>query len=157
MSTEFADAAGAVEEVAVSAAKVAKQVVADPVGSARKQVRGFERRSARAARKINRRFARISSLRPETMNVWGLELNGAFPEKAAVKGLHLVRLQARRKDGMGEVAKSTLRVLHTSFRVIARVATRLEQATDVSAGAQTAVRGSVRKRAPRRRAVRRAA
>jgi len=159
MSTEFSDAASAVEEVAASAAKAARKVAADPVGTARKQVRVIERRGAKVARRINHRVnARIRALTPEKVDVWGLELNTRFPERAAVKGLHLVKAQARREDGMGRVAKGALRLLHSSFKSIARVATRFEQASELTAHA-AAPRAAARTRAPRRtvrRPVRRA-
>src|SRR6202171_2150320 len=101
MSTEttFTDAATTVEEVAFGAAKTAAEVPSDPIGSARKQVKGFERKGAPTARKLNRRFnARLNAILPEKVTLWGLELNGKLPEKVAIKGLHLAKLQANRKD-----------------------------------------------------------
>jgi hypothetical protein len=142
MSTELKETAEVIEELATSA---------------RKQVRGFERKSTRAARRINRRFnAQVRSLAPEKVNVWGLELNSKLPEKAAVKGLHLVRLQARREDRMGVVAKRALHMLNTSFKTIVRVATRFEQASELTPHHAAAVKPAARPRA-RRHTVRRAA
>ena len=142
MSTELKETAEVIEEIATSA---------------RKQVRGFERRSTRAARRINRRInAQVRSLAPEKLNVWGLELNSKLPEKAAVKGLHLVRLQARREDRMGVVAKRTLHMLNTSFKTIVRVATRFEQASELAPRHAATVKPAARPRA-RRHTVRQAA
>jgi hypothetical protein len=155
MSTQFSDAASAVEEVATSAAKVARKVAADPVGTARKQVTVIERRSARVARRINHRVnARLRTLTPEKVDVWGLELNTRFPERAAVKGLHIVKAQSRRNDPMGRIAKGTLRLLHASFRSIARLATRFEQASEPVTPHAPAHRPAPRKAAPRRRVAR---
>jgi hypothetical protein len=158
MSTEFGDTAAAIEEVAIGAAKVAREVASDPVGSARKQVKGFERKGAGAAHRINRRFnSRLRALRPEKVHVWGLELNGKLPENAAVKGLHLVKIQARRHDGRGQFAKRALHILNVSFKTIARVATRFEEETEVTVRHHAPVTRASRKRATSRSAVRRAA
>jgi hypothetical protein len=69
MNTELdqiADTAGetatTVAEVAFGAAKTVREVASDPIGSARKQVKGLERKGTPAARKINRRFnARLNA------------------------------------------------------------------------------------------------
>ena len=157
MSTEikFADAATTVEEVAFGAAKTAAEVASDPIGSARKQVRGFEKKGAPTARKVNRRFnARLNAILPEKVTLWGMELNEKLPEKVAIKGLQLVKLQARRQDVVGDVAKRTLRIFNGSFKTIARTATRLEQATAVSPLRVPAARPAVarKRRTARRRA-----
>jgi len=158
MSTNFAEAANAVEEVAVGAATAARKVAARRVRPAQRQVRKIERRGALVARRINHRVtARIRALTPDRVGVWGIELNGQFPEKAGVKGLHLVKARARRHDRMGEVAKRTLMVLNASFKAIAGMATRFEQASELTAVHPAAVKSAVRKRAPRRRKVRHAA
>jgi len=158
MATEFADAVSAVEEVAQSAAKAAKKVASSPVRSARRQVKGIERRSARVARRINHRVnARLHKLAPEGVGVWGIALNDRFPEKAALKGLHLVKVRARHDDNMGMVAKRTLRVLHASFKAIAKMATRFEEASVLPVVQHAAPKPAARARATRRRVVRRAA
>jgi hypothetical protein len=163
MSTEinFGDAATTVEEVAIGAARAAAEVASDPIGSARKSVRGFERRGAPTARKVNRRFnARLNAILPEKVTLWGLEVNEKLPEKFAIKGLHLVRLQARRQDVVGDVAKRTLRIFNGSFRTIARTATRFEQATELAPRRQTTAKPAVvkaRRTTRRRTAKRRAA
>jgi hypothetical protein len=159
MSTEIklGDTATTVEEVAIGAAKAAAEVASDPIGSARKQVKGLGRKGAPTARKVNRRFnARLNALLPENMTVWGMELNGKLPEKVAIKGLHLVKVQARRQDAVGDVAKRTLRIFNGSFKTIARTATRLEQATELTTHREPATR-PVARRARRTTARRRAA
>jgi hypothetical protein len=163
MSTEttFAGAATTVEEVAFGAAKTAAEVASDPIGSARKQVKGFERKGAPTARKVNRRFnARLNAILPEKVTLWGLEVNGKLPEKVAIKGLHLVKVQARRQDMVGDVAKRTLRIFHGSFKTIARTATRFEQASTLAPRREAAAKPAAVKRTrrtTRRRTARRRA
>jgi len=160
MSTEikFGDAATMVEEVAIGAAQTAAEVASDPIGSARKSVRGFERKGAPTARKVNRRFnARLNAILPEKVTLWGIEVNDKLPEKVAIKGLQLVKVQARRQDMVGGVAKRTLRIFNGSFKTIARTATRLEQASELTARRETAAKPAVVKTTRRRTAKRRAA
>ncbi len=198
MSTEFeqiADTAGetatTVAEVAFGAAKTVAEVASDPIGSARKQVRGLERKGTPGARRVNRRFnARLNAatapakdaartintrlakaakraekvangLMPERMQVWGVDVNGKLPEKVAIKGLQLVKVQARRQDAVGDVAKRALRVFNGSFKTIAKTATRLEHATELTtrhpAADKPATRKVTRTRRTRRTAVRRRA
>ena len=97
----MSDTVTTIEEVAVGAAESAAEVAKNPLKSARKQVKGFERRGAPAVRRINKR---LSALLPEKVSVFGMEVNGKLPEKVAVKGLHMVKLQAKRKDVVGDVA-----------------------------------------------------
>ena len=160
MSTEikFGEAATMVEEVAIGAAQTAARVASYPIGSARKSVKGFEKKGALTARKVNRRFnARLNAILPEKVTLWGLEVNEKLPEKVAIKGLHLVKLQARRQDVVGDVAKRTLRIFNGSFKTIARTATRLEQASELTPHREAAARPTVTVRRPRRRVARRRA
>ena len=153
MSTDFSDTATAVEEFAIGAAKSAAEVASDPIGSARKQARIFERKGTPAVRKINRR---LNAMIPDRLTVFGVEVNGRLPEKMAIKGLQLVKGQARRQDLVGGVAKRTLRIFNGSFKTIARTAGRLEQASELSTHRQAPstrpVRRSARSRSARRRA-----
>ncbi len=148
MSSEFGETATTVEEVAVGAVRSAAEVASDPVRSARKQVRNFERKGAPVVRRINRR---LTAMIPERITVLGVEVNGKLPENLAVKGLHLVQGQARRHDPVGGVAKRALRVFNASFKTIARTATRLEQASELSVRAAQAAPNPPR-RVTRRRA-----
>jgi hypothetical protein len=134
ISDSAGDTATTVAEVAFGAAKTVAEVASDPIGSARKQVKGLERKGTPAARRVNRRFnARLNALMPDRITVLGVEVNGKLPEKVAIKGLHLVKVQARRQDVVGDVAKRALRIFNGSFKTIAKTATRLEQATATSA------------------------
>jgi hypothetical protein len=192
MNTEFdqiADSAGetatTVAEVAFGAAQTVREVASDPIGSARKQVKGLERKGTPAARKVNRRFnARLNAatapakdaaktinanfakaakraekvangLLPERITLWGMEVNGKLPEKVAIKGLHLVKVQARRPDMVGDVVKRTLRIFNGSFKTIAKAATRLEQATELRTQRPAATKSATRR--PRRATARRRA
>jgi hypothetical protein len=152
MSMNFGDTATAVEEVAVGAAESAAEVVSHPVGSARRQVRSFERKGAPAVRRINRR---INALLPDRLTVFGVEVNDKLAEKLAIKGLHAVRGQARRDDLVGGVAKRTLRIFNGSFKTIARTATRLEEASQLAPHREASskpVARRIRRRTVRRRA-----
>jgi hypothetical protein len=192
MNTELdqiADSAGetatTVAEVAFGAAQTVREVASDPIGSARKQVKGLERKGTPAARKVNRRFnARLNAATapakdaartinanltkaakraekvangflPERITLWGMEVNGKLPEKVAIKGLHLVKVQARRPDMVGDVVKRTLRIFNGSFKTIAKAATRLEQATELRTQRPAAARARTRR--PRRATARRRA
>jgi hypothetical protein len=152
MNTEFADTATAVEEFAVGAAKTAAEVAGDPVGAARKQARNFGRKGTPTVRRINRR---LSALIPDKIVVFGVEVNDKLPEKLAVRGLQMVKVQARRQDLVGGVAKRTLRIFNGSFKTIARTATRLEQATALNHQRQAESKSPPRRsrsRSARRRA-----
>lgn len=153
MATEISDTATAVSEFAVGAAKTAAEVANNPVGTARRQVRSFERKGAPTVRRINRR---LNALMPNRLTLFGVPVNGKLPEKMAIKGLHMVKLQARRPDVIGDVAKQTLRAFNGSFKTIARTATRLEEASELTPHRET-VRKPVTRRARRRTARRRAA
>jgi hypothetical protein len=75
-----------------------------------------------------------------------------LPERIVLKGLQLVKAQARRQDPVGDVAKRALRIFNGSFKTVARVASRLERAS------QTPVRHPAtasRSRITRRRSTRR--
>src|SRR6266511_5074937 len=148
MNTQFSDTATAVEEVAVGAAQAAVEVASDPIGAVRKQARSFERKGTPAGRRINRR---LNAFIPEKVTFLGIEVNQKLPEKLALKGLQLVKVQAKRQDMVGGVAKQTLRIFNGSFKTIARTATRLEQASDLtpqpSKPAIRPRRGSARRRA----------
>lgn len=148
MVTEFSDAATEVEEVAVGAAKSAAEVASHPIRSARKQVKSFERKGTPTIRRINRR---LSALIPDRLTVFGVEVNGKLPEKFAVKGLQLVKVQARRPDVVGDVAKQTLRIFNGSFKTIARTATRLEEASTLTPRRTTESKPARRSRRTSRR------
>jgi ElaB/YqjD/DUF883 family membrane-anchored ribosome-binding protein len=183
---QIADSAGetatTVAEVAFGAAQTVREVASDPMGTARKQVKGLERKGTPAARKVNRRFnarlnaatapakdvakninARLSAaaqmandLMPERIKVLGVEVNGKLPEKVVIKGFELVKLQARRRDMVGSVAKRSLRIFNGSFKTIAKTASRLEHATELR-HAPVAKKTVVTKATTRTRRVRRTA
>ena len=154
MNAEFSDTATAVEEFAVGAAQAAAEVASDPVGAARKQARSFGRKGTPAVRRINRR---LNALIPQKVSIMGVEVNDRLPEKLAIKGLHMVRSQARRQDMFGGVAKRTLRIFNGSFKTIARTATRLEQASELTPAASATRATSARKRSRSTRTARRRA
>ena len=154
MSAEFSDTATTVEEVAMGAAQAAAEVANDPLRAARKQVRSFGRKGTPAVRRINRR---LNALIPQKVSIMGVEVNDRLPEKLAIKGLHMVKIQARRQDMLGGVAKRTLRIFNGSFKTIARTATRLEQASELTPAASATRRTTARKRSRSTRTARRRA
>ncbi len=116
------------------------------MGKARKQVRGLERKGTPAARKLNRQLTNQfnAATAPAKDAVKGIakKLDQAsksastvagdlLPERIVLKGLQLVKVQAKRQDPMGEVATQALKIFNGSFKTIARVANRLERASEL--------------------------
>ncbi|TMC97546.1 MAG: hypothetical protein E6I58_08445 [Chloroflexi bacterium] len=161
------DITSTVEEVAFGAARTAREVAADPIGSARKQVKDLERKGTPSARKANRRLsARINAATaPAKEAVMGFAETASnvaselLPERIAIKGLQLVKFQARRQDPVGDVAKRALRIFNGSFKTVARVASRLERASELPARSSATASKSrtTRRRSTRRTSSRRSA
>jgi len=157
MSTDIST----VEEVAFGAARTAAEVAADPIGTARKQVKGLKRKGSPTARKVNRQLTEqinaatapaVDAVRSfgKTAEKVAADL---LPERIAMRGLHVVKVQAKRQDQVGEVAKRTLKMFNGSFKTIARVANRLEKASELPAPASrktTTPRRSARRTTARR-------
>jgi hypothetical protein len=160
MSTDIKDVTDTVEEVAFGAAETAVRVASDPVGSVRRQVKNLERKGTPAARKVNRRLnAQLESATAPAKDAFKTITKTAervaselVPEKVVIRGLRLVKVQAKRPDMVGDVAKKTLRFFNRSFKTVARVANRLESASET--GPRTA---APRSAAPASRATRRTA
>ncbi|OLC16578.1 MAG: hypothetical protein E6I23_04535 [Chloroflexi bacterium] len=157
MSTDIST----VEEVAFGAARTAAEVASDPIGSARKQVKGLKRKGSPTARKVNRQLTeQINAATAPAMDAvksFGKAAEKVaadlLPERIAMRGLHVVKVQAKRQDQVGEVAKRTLKMFNGSFKTIARVASRLEKASDLPVSAPrkaTAPRRSARRTTARR-------
>ena len=102
----------------------------------RKSVKVLERKGTPAARKANRRINAAAapaldaykSIRKTAEKV----ADELLPEKVVIKGLRLVKIQARRPDMVGDVAKRTLRFFNHSFKTVARMANRLETASELA-------------------------
>jgi len=137
MSTDIST----VEEVAFGAARTAAEVASDPIASARKQVKGLKRKGAPTARKVNRQLSEQinSATAPakEAVKEFAARAekvaSDLLPERIALRGLHLVKVQAKRQDQVGDVAKRALKIFNGSFKTIARVANRLEKASELQA------------------------
>jgi hypothetical protein len=129
-----------VEEVAFGAGEAVAEVAADPVGAARRQVKSFEKKGTPAARRVNRRLNRqihnaTAPAKDALENVGKTAArvaNELDPEKVVLGGLRLVKVQAKRDDMVGDVAKQTLKFFNRSFKTVARVATRFENASELS-------------------------
>ncbi len=167
------DVTSTVEEVAFGAARAAREVASDPIGTARKQVRGLERKGRPAARKLNRRLTNQfnAATAPAKDAVKGIakKLDQAsksastvagdlLPERIVLKGLQLVKVQAKRQDPMGDVAAQALKIFNGSFKTLARVANRLERASELQARRAAAPRKArTTRRSTRRTTSRRSA
>jgi len=156
-----------VEEVAFGAARAAAEVASDPVGSTRKRLKGLERKGTPTARKVNRQLAdQIDSATAPARNLakgitdaatsMAVEL---VPERIVLKGLQLVKVQARRQDPVCDVAKRALTIFNGSFKIVARVASRLERASQppVRQPATASKSRTARRRSTRRSGSRRSA
>ena len=145
MSTDVRDMTDTVEEVAFGAAEAAVEVAADPIGAVRRQVKGLEKKGTPAARKVNRRINHQIEYATapakdafKTITRTAERVAGELdPQKVVIKGLRLVRVQAKREDVVGDVAKQTLKFFNRSFKTVARVATRLETASELAPRATT--------------------
>jgi hypothetical protein len=168
MSTDVKDITDTVQEVAFGAAETAAEVASDPIGAVRKQVKGLARKGTPTARKVNRRInSQIDAATAPAKDAFKTISKTAervvgqlMPEKVAIKGIRLVKVQAKRPDMVGDVAKTTLRFFNRSFKTVARVANRLENASELaphapaSATKATATKASANGRRPARRTVR---
>ena len=167
-TNQITETASTVEEIAFGAARTAAEVASDPIGTARKQVKGLERRGAPTARKVNRQVSAqlnaATSPAKDAIKEIGARLEVAgrnlMPERVVLGGLRMVKVQARRQDVVGDVAKRALKTFRGSFRTIARVATKFEQASELNPTQRTAVASkgrTARTRVRRRTAGRRRA
>ena len=162
MSTDIKDMTDTVEEVAFGAAETAAEIASNPMGAVRRQVKGLERKGTPAARKANRRFnAQLNyATAPakdafKTISKTAEKVAGELaPEQVVIKGLRLVKVQAKRPDVVGDVAKRTLRFFNRSFKTVARLATRFESASDLTTVAKAVSKPAAirRTRRSRRRA-----
>jgi len=167
MNTDIRDITDTVEEVAFGAAETAAEVASDPIGSVRRQVKGLERKGTPAARKVNRRVnARFNAAAEPARGAFKVISRTAgsvqksaekvagelVPEKVVLRGLRQIKAQAKRSDMVGDAAKRTLKFFNRSFKTVARVATRFENASEIVPAAKPATT-----RRPARRSRRRAA
>jgi len=165
MSTDVSEMTDTVEQVAFGAAEAAVEVAADPIGAVRRQVKSFEKKGTPAARRVNRKLNRqfeyatapakdaiktVTKTASKTAARVATELD---PQKVAIRGLRLVKVQAKRDDMVGDVAKQTLRFFNRSFKTVARVAVRLENASDLTP--RTTTERTVTRRPARRTRTRR--
>ena len=140
MSTDVSEMTDTVEEVAFGAAEAAVEVASDPVGAVRRQVKSFEKKGTPAARRVKRRINRQFEYATapakdalKTVTETAARMRSQLdPEKVAIRGLRLVKLQAKREDMVGDVAKQTLRFFNRSFKTVARVAVKLDNASDLN-------------------------
>ncbi|MBJ7601003.1 MAG: hypothetical protein DLM67_22010 [Candidatus Nephthysia bennettiae] len=119
LSTQAADTAtGAAVEVA--------EAVSDPAGSATRQIRRLERAGAPVNRRLERQVRRVADRAADTT---AKLLDGTLTEKFVVRGLRLVKEQARREDLVGLAAYRSLELLHGGFGNAARSLSRFQDAS----------------------------
>jgi hypothetical protein len=119
LSTQAADTAtGAAVEVA--------EAVSDPAGSTTRQVRRLERAGAPVNRRLERQVRRVAERAADTTTKL---LDGSLTEKFVVRGLRLVKEQARREDLVGLAAYRSLELLHGGFGNAARSLSRFQDAS----------------------------
>lgn len=164
MSTDVKDFSDTVEQVAFGAAETAAEVASDPIGSVRKSVKGLEKKGTPAARRINRkvnaRFNAVAepaqdafkSIRKTATKAVARVADELVPEKVVLRGLRQMKHQAKRADIVGDAAKSTLKFFNRSFKTVARVATKFENASDVTPASKPATAARRSTRRTRRRA-----
>ncbi len=160
MSTDIKDITDTVEEVAFGAAETAAKVASNPIGSVRRQVKSLERKGTPTARKVNRRVnAGIDAATEPARDAFKVISKTAakvadelVPEKVVLRGLRQIKSQAKRPDAIGKAAKRTLRLFNRSFKTVARVAIRFENASEITPAPKPATT-----RRPARRSRRRAA
>ena len=164
MSTDVRDITDTVEEIAFGAAETAAEVASHPIGTVRRSVKGLERKGTPAARRINRkvnaRFNAVAepaqdafeSIRKSAMKAASTVADQLVPEKVVLRGLRQMKHQAKRSDIVGDAAKSTLKFFNRSFKSVARVATRFENASDLTPVAKPASTARRSTRRTRRRA-----
>jgi gas vesicle protein len=119
LSTQAVDTAtGAAVEVA--------EAVTDPAGSATRQVRRLERAGAPVNRRLEGQVRRVAERAADTT---AKLLDGSLTERFVVRGLRLVKEQARREDLVGLAAYRSLELLHGGFGNAARSLSRFQDAS----------------------------
>jgi hypothetical protein len=104
---------------AVTVAENVTRTVSHPVREARK----IERRGAAA----NKRFGKnVAGLMEDTVEV----IDAMMPEKVALRGIHVIKDRARRKDLIGDVAYRTLELVNGGLEAVLGTLNRLERATE---------------------------
>ena len=104
---------------AVTVAENVTRAVNHPVREARK----IERRGAAA----NKRFGKdVAGLMEDTVEV----IDAMMPEKVALRGIHVIKDRARRKDLIGDVAYRTLELVNGGLEAVLGTLNRLERATE---------------------------
>ena len=104
---------------AVTVAENVTRTVSHPVHEARK----IERRGAAA----NKRFGKdVAGLMEDTVEV----IDAMMPEKVALRGIHVIKDRARRKDLIGDVAYRTLELVNGGLEAVLGTLNRLERATE---------------------------
>lgn len=145
-------------EVTAGAVKAAAEVASDPVAAAKRQVKTLERKGRPVIKQINtelnHRINKFNRNLEEAQTEADKAIRQLLPERLALRGVSLIKAQAREKDARGRIAHQALRFVHASARSIAASATRFEKASQLH---PTPARKPATRKASRRRAVRKTA
>lgn len=143
------DIAEAVENTASTATDIAAgaaATVVEAISNPGRTAGRFSRKGAPARREVHREVAgAVSDVRETTLEVAGALL----PERIAIRGLRLVKAQARRKDLVGELAYRGLDLVNGSLKEVASAITRLERASQPPARAKRSLASATRTSAKR--------
>ncbi|MDQ6636181.1 MAG: hypothetical protein M3Y62_00130 [Candidatus Dormibacteraeota bacterium] len=98
-----------------------------PRRSARKRVTSLERSGAPTARRARRQAAQLVTGAASATTAL---VDGTIPSQIVLRGLGLVRSQARRHDLVGEAAYRTLQLVHDGFANAVKSFARFEAASE---------------------------
>jgi hypothetical protein len=115
-----------VADTATGAAAEVVEAASDPAGTTARTVRRLERRGAPINRHVQRQVRKAAGQAAEAT---GKLLDGTVAEDLVIRGLHLVKSRARRRDLVGEAAFRSLELLHGGFGTAASRLSRFQAAS----------------------------
>jgi hypothetical protein len=126
MATKTEELPNQAADTATGAAAEVVEAVSDPAGTTARRVRRLERRGAPINREVERQ---VRSAAGQAAQATGKLLDGTVAERLVIRGLHLVKSRARRRDLVGEAAFRSLELLHGGFGTAAQRLSRFQDAS----------------------------
>lgn len=126
MATESKELSAEAGDAATGAAVEAAEVISDPTGSTARRVRRLARVGGPVNQRLERQLRRAAARAADTTNQI---FDGSLTERLVLRGLHLVKDQARREDVVGLAAYRSLELLYGGFGNAARSLTRFQDAS----------------------------
>jgi hypothetical protein len=126
MATKTEELPNQAADTATGAAAEVVEAVSDPAGTTARRVRRLERRGAPINREVERQVRRAAG---QAAQATGKLLDGTVAERLVIRGLHLVKSRARRRDLVGEAAFRSLELLHGGFGTAAQRLSRFQDAS----------------------------